>query len=1160
VVQSLNPFDTVSGGKTCKGNPVKIQMALPYLASQIQTINWDATNNSNISPNGLFNVNNPVPVRTYVENEITYNVYELPQMLTFNASGVYRITATVIGTFTSECGNSQIVPIDMVVLPNDKAAFNFSTAAGCNSAAVNFTDATVPENGVTITQWLWNFGDLTTFNGQNPPTHNYAATGIYNASIRVINDLGCFSDSVRVVDLTGGLTANFNVTPGITICTGNTITFSDLSTNTGPYGPYTNWHWNFGEGTPVNATTNTNQTHTYNTPGIYTATLQAETANGCLSNIYDTTITVSATPVASFIPPIHNCSRDSIQFNSTSTISVGTINEWHWNFGDPTSGASNTSTLQNPKHKFTAPGTYTVSLYVVALGGCTSPTISFPIVINQEPDAAFGFTTPTCAGSPVTFSNLSVPHSGNIIQWNWVFGDGGIEQHLNGTSFTHTYANGGPYTATLQVTTDSGCTSTVSSQNLNIRATPVANFTLPGNLCLPNASATFINTSTINDGSIATVTYSWDFGDGSLPSSNATHIYTGVGPYTVVLTATSAQGCVHDTSKIVNTLYAQPVAMISAPTQACIKDSIQFTDNSTAANSTLTSWSWDFGDGGTSTLQNPKHRWNTAGPFVVTLQVTSAAGCNSTTATHNITINALPVANFDFSTVRCIGETVTFNDLSTPNATGITQWNWSFGDGNTLVQNTASVVTHTYTATGNNNAYLIVTNTNGCISDTTFIPVSINPKPFTAFSFSNICIPPGTANFTSNSTISAGSIAQWSWDFGDLSSLGNTASPSHTYTNGGAYMVTLTTTSALGCTKDSTMQIKVFNVPDASYTINNVGNICSNTKLEITNTSIVNGYGAVDSIKVFWDFGTSNTNVTADINPLANEVYAHNYPIFGTPATQTYSVLIKVYNGPGCEAQFQQPVTIFAAPKVRFNPIPSVCQEIPVVTLSSASDMFSNTGIGTYSGAGISASPLLVPADAGVGTHPILYTFVATNGCRDSAENNITVFPTPNIYLGPDRNILEGDFETLTPVIAIGSGLNYTWTPSTYLDNSTSSAPICTPLNDITYNLEVVTTDGCKAEDELSIKVVKDFVVPNTFTPNGDGINDKWVIENLNLYPNHIIQVFNRYGQIVFESKNYLKPWDGTYKGKPLSSGTYYYIIDLDGKRVTKKGYITIIK
>jgi gliding motility-associated-like protein len=251
---------------------------------------------------------------------------------------------------------------------------------------------------------------------------------------------------------------------------------------------------------------------------------------------------------------------------------------------------------------------------------------------------------------------------------------------------------------------------------------------------------------------------------------------------------------------------------------------------------------------------------------------------------------------------------------------------------------------------------------------------------------------------------------------------------------------------------------------------------------------------------------------------------------------------------------------VYSAPKIQFDPIPSVCLEIPSVILTSARDLFSNIGLGVYSGAGIAVSPVFNPSQAGVGLHPIQYTFVSANGCRDSATQDIRILPTPSINLGPDKNVLEGDQIALSPISVVGSGLVYTWLPATYLNSASAAVPLCTPTNDINYTVKIVSSDGCQATDNLFVKVVKDFIVPNTFTPNGDGINDKWLIENLYLYPNYRVQVFNRYGQMLYDTKNYNTPWDGSYKGKPMPSGAYYYIIDLNGSRTVKKGYVTIIR
>jgi gliding motility-associated-like protein len=120
--------------------------------------------------------------------------------------------------------------------------------------------------------------------------------------------------------------------------------------------------------------------------------------------------------------------------------------------------------------------------------------------------------------------------------------------------------------------------------------------------------------------------------------------------------------------------------------------------------------------------------------------------------------------------------------------------------------------------------------------------------------------------------------------------------------------------------------------------------------------------------------------------------------------------------------------------------------------------------------------------------------------------------------------------------------------------------PVCTPIDDITYTLTVTGIGGCPTLDQVRITVLKTPLIPNTFSPNKDGINDLWEIEYLKDYPRAKVKVFTRTGQLVFESAGYLKPWDGTKSGKPLPLDTYYYIIEPESGRAPVTGYITIIK
>jgi gliding motility-associated-like protein len=170
------------------------------------------------------------------------------------------------------------------------------------------------------------------------------------------------------------------------------------------------------------------------------------------------------------------------------------------------------------------------------------------------------------------------------------------------------------------------------------------------------------------------------------------------------------------------------------------------------------------------------------------------------------------------------------------------------------------------------------------------------------------------------------------------------------------------------------------------------------------------------------------------------------------------------------------------------------------------------------------------------------------------------VNPVPVIAFNQNPVISGGSGIRLEPIITGGNIAGYSWSPSTELDDATQKYPVASPANTTTYRLHVISTGGCDAVAAVTVTVVKPIVIPNAFTPNGDGINDLWNIGYLNDYTNCTVDVFNRYGQLIFHSIGYGKPWNGTNNGGQLPSGVYYYVIDL--KNGTKKlsGEVTIIK
>jgi gliding motility-associated-like protein len=190
------------------------------------------------------------------------------------------------------------------------------------------------------------------------------------------------------------------------------------------------------------------------------------------------------------------------------------------------------------------------------------------------------------------------------------------------------------------------------------------------------------------------------------------------------------------------------------------------------------------------------------------------------------------------------------------------------------------------------------------------------------------------------------------------------------------------------------------------------------------------------------------------------------------------------------------------------------------------------------------------------------YTFTPTGGqCGVSAQITITVNPPPVLTMGPDLTIANGASTSLNVSVS-GNIVSYQWTPATGLNDAAIKDPVASPSTTTTYTLLVIDDNNCETSGSIKVTVSgrSNISVPNAFSPNGDGINDTWVITNLSVYPGATVDVFNRYGQPVFHSENSYKAWDGTYNGKPLPVGTYYYIIDLKNNEKKTAGSVTIFK
>ena len=906
--------------------------------------------------------------------------------------------------------------------------------------------------------------------------------------------------------------------------------------------------------------------YTIAAPGTYPIKVIASnpTSDGCSGEqeiSYD--LQVFDPPTSDFSFTTNGCVSTPVQFTDNANTTGRPVIKYSWNFGD-----GNTSAIRNPSHQFGGSGSHVVKYSVITDVGCLSDTTEKTVVLSQPPIARFGVSAPNCVGKSITFTDSSSTASSSITKWYWNFGDGSPQiVATSNAPQTHIYSITGSYNVTLEVETATGCRSTVFTNTINIKPNPVASFSF-GNACLPGGQMQFTNSSTIPDGTQNGFTYQWNFGDGGTSIlENPVHNFSSTGPFNVRLTVTSNSGCPDDSLRVVNTIYAQPQATINAPAEVCLGGNINFSQNSSASGSTVAQWVWEFGDGNTSNAQSPSHTYSSPGTYNVTLVVTSAIGCTSAVATKQVVVNPLPTANFTTSLPSCVTKNITFTDASFANAGGVAKWNWDMGDGTTLLKTTNAPFTHIYSSTGTYNVTLQAESDKGCISTIFSKLVTVSPLPVAAFGTPENCLTDPFSQFTDSSIIADGTESQFTylWNFGDpnaTASNPNTSTqknPSHRYTQTATYNVSLTVTSNSGCIATITQPFTINgDVPQSAFTVQGGNDHCSDSDVRVINNSTVD-FGSITRIEIYWDYANNPLNRTIDDNPSPGGIYTFHYPQFFAPFTRSYTVRMVAYSGDNCLSTTDQTITIKARPQLEFNAVNPVCADVAPFQLTQAAMVNALPGSGVFSGPGVSESGWFEPATAGKGLHTIRYTFNGANGCSNFIEQTINVFEVPVANAGPDRFALEGGTVTLLGSSTL-SNVSYLWTPSNGLNNAAVAQPVVSPLDDITYRLTVTTTEGCTDSDDVFVKLLKAPLVPNTFSPNGDGIHDRWEIKYLESYPGCIVQIYNRYGQIIFESKGYSKPWDGTFKGKEAPAGTYYYIIDPKNGRKQITGFVDIIR
>ena len=530
-----------------------------------------------------------------------------PYQVSWATPGVYNVTLSVtengcVSTVTTNSITINPIPTSNITVP----------ASGCAGQNVTISYAGSATAAATYT-WGWNGGTVISGSGQGPYTISWPTAGTYNVTLQVTEN-GC-SSSTTTTPITVYAVPTASLTATTPVCSGTPCAVS----YTGNAGAAATYNWNFNGATVASGSGQGPYSVNWPVAGNYNVTVTA-TENGCTSSIGTQAVVVTNMPTSTFTANSPVCYGQSINVNYTGTGTAAATYNWNFGGGNILSGSG-----QGPYTvDFPAPGTYTISLDV-SENGCTSPTSSQTVTVNQIPTSTFIVSDSLIC----TADSITVTYTGNggpTSSFNWNFGTGSTIVSGSGAGpYVLQYNSANLYTLSL-IVTENGCPGFIDSLHVNVNATPIINISADAvDGCEP-FTVNFSSQST--NGSV----YSWDFGDTSTSTvQNPTHTYMA-GNYPVSLTVISPAGCsaIQTLNNNINVV-PQPIASFTVTPNLNVATELQdatfyFFNQSQYASI----FTWDFGDGtGTSNLFNPSYTYGGVGNYTVTLTAENNLGCSN---------------------------------------------------------------------------------------------------------------------------------------------------------------------------------------------------------------------------------------------------------------------------------------------------------------------------------------------------------------------------------------------------------------------------------------------------------------------------------------------------------------------------------------------------
>ncbi|WP_284683938.1 PKD domain-containing protein [Chondrinema litorale] len=1011
-----------------------------------------------------------------------------------------------------------------------------------------------------VGDWYWDFGDGSAMSGVQNPVYTYTEPGVYDVTLIVQDSLGCL-DTLVVEDYIeiSGPEGEFTVS--------DTIGYPDLAVEFEGFPDNTDHilTWDFGNGEfreDENPTV-----YTYTEPGTYLSGLiLLDDGTGCQDLVGTQRIEVLPCPVVrdtvfDYCVSLGDLILDS--YDPTHDLQLGTMN-YEWSEVDINNnfisslGDSAAITIVPPEAVNTnqTPETHYYQLTVAVTdlehnyttGGANpstkcEQTVVYQVTFLPAPEAEFVYTL-TCVdienvanGNTITvgLEDISELHGTSTTERRWDFNDDGeyndTPEENSGLGAINSFEVSAPgeYPISLAILVDNGCPDTIRTTVF----VPGVDFGVD-NAC--SGQLVQFSDSTIYDPNFGTPIYAWDFeNDGTVDSdeANPEFTYNTPGTYTVALTVMvpiNSGFCPVTVTKEVEILQSPDASFLVE--SACLGTTTTF---EASANPNIISYAWDFnGDGSIDTVafNNTLERTYTEhGSQTMRLIVTSTDSCTAE-FTETFDINPNPVADFIPNT--CSVQGVTFTDLSTIDdsevATEIFLREIDLGQGFRVV-NDLNVFFALINEPGTYPITYRVTSDLGCTDDTTKI-ITI---PEADFAVEEVCFGEET-NFLDQSTTFGSPVILYEWDFdGDGITDAQGSSASFAYPSAGTFEATLTITNTSGCTATVTKTFDVKTAPEI-IEVSEDKFICAGGAAELS----VSYTSSSSVIGVEWDNG-GGIGETVVVSP-----------------TETTLYTVTVTDSTGCTDEEYVLVNVVNTPYLPADTVICVGESYTI-------DATVPGGVpATYQWSTGSIDPIIEVTESGTYIVNVqAFGFDAENTLCEITDTVVVQFNTsPLPYSGDVTTCFaEGNILDLT---LPNNFTNVVWTSDIF------EAPI--QANEIQVSeagviyLSATNELGCELYDSLTIEEVCEPLVflPDAYTPNGDGLNDGFGVKGKN-FTNYELTIYNRWGEMVFQTKDPTRTWMGNFNGEPMPAGLYPYVVKYEseltpGEQVVKFGNVNLIR